>query len=128
LSYGCGGLFLYGYNGSGKLPDSMNYIFTGRGRLIAQQPNASFLGLIGGKYICAFGNDLFNMESYIIDRDGKTVISKGTFDSYAFNNTTGATRSIISDVDEYIVVSKNGKHGIITLPDIQLPLMRPFHR
>jgi len=114
-------LFLYGYNGSGKLPNSMNYIFTGRGRLIAQQPYASFLGLIGGKYICAYGNDIFNTESYIMDRDGKTVIPKGTFDNYIFNYTLSGQRSIISDNDDYIVVSKDGKYGIITLPDIQLP-------
>ncbi len=121
LYSGCSGLFLYGYNGSGKLPNSMNYIFTGRGRLIAQQPYASFLGLIGGKYICAYGNDIFNTESYIMDRDGKTVIPKGTFDNYIFNYTLSGQRSIISDNDDYIVVSKDGKYGIITLPDIQLP-------
>jgi hypothetical protein len=120
LYYGCGGLFFYGYNGSAKSPDNMNYIFTGRGRLIAQQPYASLTGIIGGKYICAYGNVETNMESYIMDRDGKTVIPKGTFDSYAFNYTTSSARSIISDVDEYIVVSKDGKYGIITLPDIQL--------
>ncbi len=121
LYYGCDGLFLYGFNGNGKLPDSMNYIFTGRGRLIAQQTHASFSGLIGGKYICAYGNNVFNMEPYIMDRDSKIVIPKGTFDHYTFNWTDSGSRSIISDNDEYIVVSKDGKYGIITLPDIQLP-------
>lgn len=119
LYYGCRGLFLYGYTGSGKSPDSMDYIFTGRGRLIAKQAHAPFLGLIGGKYICAFDNNTFNMEPYIMDRDGNIVIPKGTFDSYVFNYTTNGERCTISDNDGHIVVSKSGKYGIIALPDIQ---------
>ncbi len=120
LYYGCRGLFLYGYSGSGKSPEGMNYIFTGRGRLIARQAHAHFIGLNGGKYIFASGNDVFNMKNFIMDRDGNIIIPEGTFDSYGFNYTTSTVKSIISDDDGHIIVSKDGKYGIITLPDIEL--------
>ncbi len=108
LHYCCDGKIIIGFD------DGQNYVYSERGRLIASEHNTSFIGIFDGDYICAFKLD----KPYIINSNGETVLGPGVFDTYTFNYTANSpSRQIFRDNDAHIVVSKDGKYGVITLPD-----------
>lgn len=107
LEYHCGGRIIIGYD------DGQNYAYSERGRLIVSLYNAGFKGFYDGDYICAF----LPGKPYIINSDGENAIESGVFDTYTFNYVGSGTAEKVSDNDTHIIVSKNGKYGVITLPD-----------
>ena len=105
LSASCGGKLLHGYAGAGEV--GHNYLFSGRGRLIAKADNNSFEAIGDGGYIVSFA------EPSVINSDGETVVPAGVFDSYSFNFTNTGSRTNPLDRDDWVIVSKDGKYGVI---------------
>jgi hypothetical protein len=116
LTYGSAGRLFFGYADDGNdKQGAPNYVFSGRGRLIAWQRGAGYQGMYGGNYICAYGNPVYGTKPAILDWNGDTVIAGGVYDSYQFNND--GTWTPVSDNRSHVIVSKDGMYGVITLSD-----------
>lgn len=117
---GCGGTVLYGYADHEGESYALNYVFSGRGRLIAEQYGSGFSAPqgYGGEYILAYGCDGLGTKARILDRNGQTVIPAGEFDTYYFYNYNSGGGNFCATADpKQIIVGKDGKYGVITLAE-----------
>lgn len=113
LSCGSGGRWIYGYVADSQTALNMNYLFSGRGRLIESSPKWSYMGMDNQDYVVSSdGQDVT-----LMNWDGETVIEAGVFDSIVANSTSSYTYSDRWSDDYTAVVSKDGRYGIITLSD-----------
>ncbi len=115
MSCGSGGRWIYGYVADSQTAQNMNYLFSGRGRLIESNPKWGYMGMDNQDYVV--GSD--GQGAALLNWDGETVIEAGVFDSIVANSTSSYTYSDRWADDYTAVVSKDGRYGIITLTDYE---------
>lgn len=113
LGYACAGYYLVGYTQGPKPQNGMTYLFTGRGRSVMSGVDVSMVPLVDERFIQVIS--VTGESRYIADCNGREVIAPGVFDIYEYNRYDDYGSTTISDSNDDICVSKDGKWGIIRL-------------